>query len=239
MRIDKLLTNMGYGSRKEVKKFIKQGAVIVNGELVHNPGSHVDPKKDRIFVFGDEVIYREFVYFMMNKPQGFLSATEDSMQPTVVDLLHVEDKHFQPFPVGRLDKDTTGLLLLTNDGKLAHNLLSPKKEVKKTYFAVINDTVDDRDVESFLEGITLDDGYRTKPATLTIINSLPSQSEVLVEITEGKYHQIKRMFRAMGKEVVSLRRIAMGPLRLDENLEEGEYRELTGEELNLLQPFRS
>lgn len=239
MRIDKLLANMGYGSRKEVKKLLKQGAVVVNDSVVINPGTQVDPKNDRILLYGEEVFYREFVYFMMNKPKGVLSATEDATQLTVIDLLHEEDRHFRPFPVGRLDKDTTGLLLLTNDGQLAHNLLSPKKEVKKSYFAVVDGTVDQKDVQSFFDGITLSDGYVTKPARLTIIKSGFVRSEVLVEITEGKYHQIKRMFAAQGKKVIHLQRIAMGPLHLDENLREGEYRELSDEELNGLMPFKS
>ena len=239
MRIDKLLANMGYGSRKEVKKLLKQGVILVNGEVITNPGTHVDPGSDRIFIFGEEVIYKEFVYFMMNKPKGVLSATEDVTQPTVIDLLEEDDRHFRPFPVGRLDKDTTGLLLLTNDGQLAHGLLSPKKGVIKTYYALVEGIFAEDDVQSFQNGIALDDGYVTRSAKLSILKSGPVRSEVMIEITEGKYHQIKRMFIALGKKVVALKRIAMGPLQLDEDLEEGEYRELTEDELTSLLTFKT
>jgi len=239
MRIDKLLANMGYGSRKEAKRLLKQGAILVNGEVVKSPCTHVDTRSERIFVFGEEVIYKEFVYFMMNKPKGVLSATEDVTQPTVIDLLEEEDRHFRPFPVGRLDKDTTGLLLLTNDGQLAHDLLSPKKGVTKTYYALVEGIVAEDDVKAFQNGIVLDDGYVTRPAKLSIVKSGPVHSEVLVEITEGKYHQIKRMFIARGKKVVELKRIAMGPLQLDEDLRDGEYRELTEDELASLLTYKS
>ena len=153
MRIDKLLANMGYGSRKDVKKLVKNGAVTVNNEIVTDPGKHVDPNVDQIVVFGEEIEYKEFIYFMMNKPKGVLSATEDIAQETVIDLLHPDDLHYRPFPVGRLDKDTVGLLLLTNDGQLAHHLLSPKKEVEKTYFAIVDGPVDEEDVKQFHEGV--------------------------------------------------------------------------------------
>ncbi len=239
MRIDKLLANMGYGSRKDVKKLVKNGAVTVNNEIVTDPGKHVDPNVDQIVVFGEEIEYKEFIYFMMNKPKGVLSATEDIAQETVIDLLHPDDLHYRPFPVGRLDKDTVGLLLLTNDGQLAHHLLSPKKEVEKTYFAIVDGPVDEEDVKQFHEGVRLDDGYVTKPAKLEIMKSGTVRSEVLVTITEGKYHQIKRMFAAVGNRVIYLKRLSMGPLKLDEDLLEGEYRELTEEEMALLLPYKS
>lgn len=233
LRIDKLLANMGYGTRKEVKKLLKAGVVKVDGMTVKDAKTHVDPKKQIVTVWGEEVEYKPFIYLMMNKPKGVISATEDAVEETVVDLLEEEDRIFDPFPVGRLDKDTEGLLLLTNDGQLAHQLLSPKKHVPKTYEAVIDGEVTEEDVAAFRRGVVLDDGYETKPAELVIIRS-GLRSDVQVTITEGKFHQIKRMFQAVGKRVVYLKRIQMGPISLDETLEPGEYRELTDEEIALL-----
>lgn len=233
LRIDKLLANMGYGTRKEVKKLLKAGVVKVDGMTVKDAKTHVDPKKQIVTVWGEEVEYKPFIYLMMNKPKGVISATEDAVEETVVDLLEEEDRIFDPFPVGRLDKDTEGLLLLTNDGQLAHQLLSPKKHVPKTYEAIIDGEVTEEDVVAFRRGIVLDDGYETKPAELVIIRS-GLRSDVQVTITEGKFHQIKRMFQAVGKRVVYLKRIQMGPIPLDETLEPGEYRELTDEEIALL-----
>ena len=233
LRIDKLLANMGYGTRKEVKKLLKAGVVKVDGMTVKDAKTHVDPKKQIVTVWGEEVEYKPFIYLMMNKPKGVISATEDAVEETVVDLLEEEDRLFDPFPVGRLDKDTEGLLLLTNDGQLAHQLLSPKKHVPKTYEAIIDGEVTEEDVAAFRRGVVLDDGYETKPAELVIIRS-GLRSDVQVTITEGKFHQIKRMFQAVGKRVVYLKRIQMGPISLDETLEPGEYRELTDEEIALL-----
>lgn len=233
LRIDKLLANQGFGSRKEVKKLLKDGSVTVNNEIVKDGKTHINPNEDLITVFGEEIVYREFIYLMMNKPAGVISATEDVRERTVVDLLHEEDMIFRPFPVGRLDKDTEGLLLLTNDGKLAHQLLSPNKNVPKTYFAVIKGMVTEGDVEQFTKGLKLDDGYITKPGKLEILKSGP-YSDINVTITEGKFHQVKRMFAAVDKEVVFLKRISMGPLLLDEELKLGTYRELTDEELLIL-----
>ncbi|MDQ0220297.1 rRNA pseudouridine synthase [Peribacillus cavernae] len=231
MRIDKLLANTGYGSRKEVKKLLKSGAVIVNETVIKDAKEHVDPERDMVTVNGTPVEYREFIYLMMNKPQSVLSATEDSHQETVIDILEPEDAVFEPFPVGRLDKDTVGLLLLTNDGQLSHQLLSPKKHVPKTYFAVIDGEVGDEDIIAFENGVTLDDGYETKPGVLKILKS-GIRSDIELTITEGKFHQVKRMFEAVGKRVVYLKRISMGSLELDEELELGQYRELTDEEVN-------
>ncbi|AXH99501.1 rRNA pseudouridine synthase [Sporosarcina sp. PTS2304] len=233
MRLDKLLSNTGYGSRKEVRQLLKKGMIRVNGTVVKDPAQHVDSESDAISLLGEEVIYREFIYLMMHKPPGVLSATEDTRDRTVVDLLRNEERHFEPFPVGRLDKDTEGLLLLTNDGKLAHNLLSPKKEVPKTYFAKVAGHVTQEDAEAFAGGVILDDGYETKPGMLTILHS-DEISEIELTITEGKFHQVKRMFEAVGKKVIYLKRVTMGPLVLDEELPMGEYRELTVEELQML-----
>ncbi|MGD6855626.1 pseudouridine synthase [Bacillus infantis] len=236
MRIDKVLANLGYGSRKEVKKLLKDGSVTVNDEKIKDAKQHVDPEKDLIRINGETVEYREFIYLMMNKPPGVISATEDNRDETVIDLLEAEDLIFEPFPVGRLDKDTEGLLLITNDGQLAHRLLSPKKHVPKTYFAVIDQEVTDEDVMAFRKGVILDDGYATKPGELNILKS-GERSDIELTITEGKFHQVKRMFEAVGKKVVYLQRLSMGPLQLDETLELGEYRELTEEELQSLMEY--
>ncbi|SDK44706.1 pseudouridine synthase [Sediminibacillus albus] len=233
MRIDKLLANMGYGSRKEVKNLLKKGSVSCNGEPIKSPQTQVVPGQDSVTVFGEEVDYKEYIYLMMNKPPGYLSATEDNRDATVIDLLEPEDVIFDPFPVGRLDKDTEGLLLITNDGKLAHQLLSPKKDVGKTYYAVIDGKVVEADKQKFKEGVELDDGYVTRPAHLQILSS-GNFSEIEITITEGKFHQVKRMFEAVGKRVSYLKRISMGKLALDPDLGKGEYRELSDEELSYL-----
>ncbi|ARK23810.1 16S rRNA pseudouridine(516) synthase [Sporosarcina sp. P37] len=233
MRLDKLLSNTGYGSRKEVRQLLKKGMIRVNGAVMKDPAQHVDPEQDAISLLGEEVIYREFIYLMMHKPPGVLSATEDNRDQTVIDLLGSEERHFEPFPVGRLDKDTEGLLLLTNDGKLAHNLLSPKKEVPKTYYAKVAGRVTNEDAEAFAHGVVLDDAYETKPGMLNILRS-DELSEIELTITEGKFHQVKRMFEAVGKKVVYLKRLTMGPLTLDADLELGDYRELTEEEVQEL-----
>jgi 16S rRNA pseudouridine516 synthase len=232
-----MLANLGYGSRKEVKQLLKSGAVKIDDEIVKDAKQHVDATKQTVTLNGEVIEYKEFIYLMMNKPQGVLSATEDSVGETVIDLLELGDQVYEPFPVGRLDKDTEGLLLITNDGQLAHRLLSPKKHVPKTYFAVIDQEVTDEDVKAFAEGVTLDDGYETKPGELRILKS-GIRSDIELTITEGKFHQVKRMFEAVGKKVIYLKRISMGPLPLDETLELGEYRELTDEEVNMLKEFQ-
>lgn len=234
MRLDKLLSNMGYGSRKEVKILLKSKAVEVNGVFAKDVSMHVNSTTDQIIVFGEKVIYTEFIYLMMNKPPGVISATEDKYDQTVIDLLDPLAQHFKPFPVGRLDKDTEGLLILTNNGHLSHQLLSPKKHVPKLYFAVIEGKVTEDDVKKFKEGVTLEDGYFTKPGELTILLS-GEVSEIELTIMEGKFHQVKRMFESVGKKVTYLKRMSMGSLRLDETLELGEYRHLTEEELEALQ----
>ncbi|MET3727435.1 16S rRNA pseudouridine516 synthase [Fictibacillus halophilus] len=234
MRIDKWLSNTGFGSRKEVKQLLKSGAVTLNGEVVKDAKTQANPDIDNVLVHGEEAVYKEFIYLMMNKPQGVISATEDSRHETVIDLLYMEDQNFEPFPVGRLDIDTEGLLILTNDGQLSHSLLSPKKHVPKTYYAKINGSIPDDALENFKEGVILDDGYKTKPAFLKILTNDNDESEIELTITEGKFHQVKRMFEAIGRKVIFLKRIQMGQLKLDETLELGMYRELREEELSLL-----
>lgn len=238
-RLDKILAHVGIGTRSELKRLAKEGAIFVNGVKVKDSGMQVNPDTDIITVNDEPVLYREFVYLMMNKPQGVVSATEDNRDRTVVDLLDKAYAPFEVFPVGRLDKDTEGFLLLTNDGKLAHNLLSPRKHVPKTYFAKVEWEVSESDREAFSQGVTLDDGYETLPGILRILKtgkaSEEEPSEIELTIMEGKFHQVKRMFQAVGKKVVYLKRISMGPLALDPNLELGQVRELSKDELLALQ----
>lgn len=233
MRIDKFLALSGLGSRSDVKKLIKSGSVKKNGISVRTAQEKVTPECDTVTVSEKEVVYREFVYLMLNKPKGLVSATEDKKFPTVLDLLPPEYAHFKPFPVGRLDIDTEGLLILTNDGALSHRLLSPRHHIPKTYFAEIDGFVTDSDKEAFACGITLDDGYKAKPAALKILCA-GEKSEIHLTITEGKFHQVKRMFKAIGKSVIYLKRIKMNGLSLDKNLKLGEIKELSSSELRLL-----
>ena len=236
-RIDKILSNLGYGTRKDLKKIVKNGLVEVNGAVIKDSGLKVDPEKDKIVINGEEIVYRKYIYLMMNKPAGVVSATFDNVDETVIDLLEVEHQVFEPFPVGRLDKDTVGLLLLTNDGELNHRLISPKWKVDKIYFAKIDKKVTEEDIKKFKNGITLDDGYTCKEAKLEIQSASDEGSEIILTIQEGKFHQVKRMFEAVDKKVTYLKRIEFGTLPLDEDLEEGEYRELTDEELAILKGF--
>ncbi len=236
LRIDKLLAHSGLGTRKEVKKLLKDGIVTVNQDVVKNPKVHVDPDHDIVEVHGARIEYQEFVYYMMNKPPGVISATEDAMHDTVLDLLEPQDTIQEPFPAGRLDIDTEGLLLLTNDGGLSHRLLSPRRKVDKVYMAEIAGIVTEADKEAFKAGVTLEDGYETMPADLTIVSvdEDAQTSHIELKIHEGKFHQVKRMFQAVGKEVTYLKRMSMGPLTLDSQLSLGEYRALTTEEIEML-----
>lgn len=236
MRLDKLLANMGFGTRKTVKNVLKSKEVTVNGQIEKEGKTHVDPEKDQIVVSGEIVQYQEFVYLMLHKPQGVVSATTDNLHKTVIDLLQPQDNVFDPFPVGRLDKDTEGLLILTNDGTLAHNLLSPKKHVDKCYEAIIEGLVDEEDIQAFEEGITLEDGFKCQSAKLEILSVDREKEESVIQVTirEGKFHQVKRMFEAVDKSVRYLKRLSMGELQLDEALALGDYRPLTKEELDSL-----
>ena len=234
MRVDKLLSNVGVASRAELKKYCKQGLISVNGKVINNPGVQVDSENDDVRFNGEKIVYREFVYIMLNKPDGYISATFDKYDPIVLDLIDQSYLVFEPFPVGRLDKDTEGLLVLTNDGQLAHRVLSPKKHVPKTYYAKIQGKVTEEDILAFEKGVILDDGYETMPSQLKILKS-DDMSEIELTIHEGKFHQVKRMFESVGKKVVYLKRLSMGKLMLDENLNLGEYRELTDEEVKLIE----
>lgn len=230
MRIDKLLAHTGYGSRKDVRKLLKDKAVTVDGEIIRKPNVHVDPETEEIYVQGEKVTYQKYIYVMLNKPQGYLSATFDRHTPTVIDLMPEEYQHFSLAPVGRLDKDTEGFVLLTNDGAVNHLITSPKNNVMKTYFAKVDGKVTEAHRDLFHQGVELDDGYVTKPALLNIIKS-GDLSEIELSITEGKFHQVKRMFQAIGTEVVYLKRLSIGELTLDDELELGETRVLNEKEM--------
>lgn len=235
IRLDKYLADMGCGTRQEVKKFIRSGQVSVDGIVVKKPETKVEQTVQEVFLNGEKVGYESFEYYMLNKPAGVISATEDQSCQTVVDLIK-DKKRKDLFPVGRLDKDTEGLLLITNDGTLAHRLLSPKKHVDKCYFARICGKVTEEDVRSFEKGINIGSQEQpeiTMPGKLEIITS-DDISKIRLTIQEGKFHQVKRMFQAVGKEVIYLKRLRMGTLILDENLGIGEYRPLTKEELEKL-----
>lgn len=238
MRLDKYLTDCGLASRRNVKEILKRKRVTVNDQIETSPKRQVNPQIDHICLDGQDLVHETFVYYMLNKPAGVLSATEDAKERTVVDLLDETARHKSVFPVGRLDKDTEGLLLLTNNGPLSHALLSPKKHVTKTYWAQVAGVMDETDVERFAQGIPFKD-FTAQPAKLEIVQQdlASDQSTVLISIAEGKFHQVKRMVHACGKEVVMLKRLSMGPLHLDPDLALGDYRRLTAEELRSLEIF--
>lgn len=231
MRLDKYLAEMGVGTRQEVKKQIRQGKVTVNGTVVKAADTKIDETCDEVTIGGLNISYVSYEYYMLNKPGGVVSATEDRRDTTVIDLIK-DKKRKDLFPVGRLDKDTEGLLLITNDGDLAHRLLAPKKHVDKVYYAKIDGMVTEEDVKRFAEGIDIgaEEEEMTRPAKLDIMKSA-EESEIRLTIHEGKFHQVKRMFLAVGKEVTYLKRERMGTLCMDENLKPGEYRLLTEEEI--------
>ena len=230
MRIDKLISQYGFGSRKEVKAIFKQGVVTVDGEVVLNPQTRVDPEASAVYV-GDMLIeYEKYIYVMMNKPDGVISASYDEEETTVCDLLDENLQWHDLFPVGRLDKDTTGLIILTNDGGFAHRALSPKKHVEKVYVAKVDKELGTKEERAFETGITLDDGYRTMPAKLEILDG--GQARVIIR--EGKFHQIKRMFEALEFNVVSLKRVTFAGINLDEGLAPGEFRRLDENEMNII-----
>ncbi len=230
MRLDKYLCETGFGTRSQVKDLLKKGQVMVNGEVVKKPELKINEITDQILCQGKKASYQKNIYLMLHKPAGVVSATEDSREKTVLDLVRPEDRKNGLFPVGRLDKDTEGLLLLTDDGELAHRLLSPKKHVDKTYYAKIDGQITEEHVKQFREGLDIGDEKKTLPAVLTILLSGPV-SEIEVTIHEGRFHQIKRMFEAVGCKVTYLKRLSMGSLVLDETLTLGEYRPLTEAEL--------
>lgn len=224
---------MGAGTRSEVKKLVRAGRVTINGAVAEKPEQKVDPETDTVCLDGEALLYVAYEYYLFHKPAGCVSATEDKIHKTVMDYL-TDTLRDDLFPVGRLDIDTEGLLLITNDGTLAHELLSPAHHVKKTYYARVAGRVTEEDARLFQQGVDIGEEKLTKPAELVILTS-GEESEIELTITEGKFHQVKRMFQAVGKEVVYLKRLSMGPLTLPETLLPGEYRALTQEELMLLQ----
>lgn len=232
IRLDKFLADMGAGTRAEVKKYIRQGMVEVDGVIVKSPETKVDIDTQKVLCQGKPIVYEHFVYYMLNKPAGVVSATTDKQDRTVIELIK-DKKRKDLFPVGRLDKDTEGLLLITNDGELAHRLLSPKKHVDKVYYAKIQGKVTEEDVSTFANGVSLGCGEEAKPAKLEILVS-DEISEIKLTIQEGKFHQVKRMFEEVHKKVIYLKRLSMGTLQLDEHLKLGEYRLLTKEEIEKL-----
>ena len=227
MRLDKLLSECGVASRKEIRQLIRSGRVSVDGAAAASPEMKLDPYKALVCLDGTKIEYAKYHYYMMNKPAGVLSATDDGRQKTVLDLVTPEMRKIGLFPVGRLDKDTTGLLLLTNDGEFAHRVISPRSGIVKVYHARTEAPVDEADITAFKEGLTLGDGTKCLPAGLKL---LPDGS-CLVEVMEGKYHQVKRMLSSRGKPVTELKRLSIGGLKLDKALLPGSFRALEENEL--------
>lgn len=229
-RLDKIISATGKKSRREVREMVRQGRVLVDGKPAPAADMKVDPQTAVILLDGEPLGYEKFTYVMLHKPAGVLTATEDRRQETVLDLLPPELRRRALSPVGRLDKDTEGLLLLTNDGQLAHRLLSPKSHVDKVYYARVDGALESGDIAAFAAGMTLGDGLECLPAGLEIL----SPTEALVTLREGKFHQVKRMLAARGKPVLYLKRLSMGRLRLDPALAPGAWRMLTEEERSAL-----
>ncbi|WP_314160791.1 16S rRNA pseudouridine(516) synthase [uncultured Gemella sp.] len=233
MRLDKFISSTTTLSRAEAKKIIKKG-ILINDILIKSPDYKVDEINDQVMVNGNRLVYQKYVYIMMNKPKDTVSATEDAIEKTVVDILKEEDRIHKVFPVGRLDKDTEGLMLLTNDGELAHRLITPKKDVVKKYYVEVSGELKEEHLSIVEAGVILEDGYKCKPARLEILESSENKSRANIYITEGKFHQVKRMMKSLETTVTYLKRISIGELILDGNLELGEYRYLTNEELDKL-----
>lgn len=234
IRLDKFLADMNIGTRSQVKQMIRKKQITVNGVTALRPEQKVDCGKDTVAVSGKTISYEKYRYLLLHKPAGYVTATTDKKEKTVLDLLP-EPMRKNLFPVGRLDKDTEGLLLLTDDGELAHRLLSPAHHVDKTYYADIEGEIKEEDRIAFANGLDIGDEKLTMPAELEIVSASAEQSAVLVTIQEGRYHQIKRMFQARGKKVLYLKRLSMGPLVLEDSLSRGMYRKLTEEEREALQ----
>ena len=227
MRLDKYISDCGAASRREIKQMIKAGRISVDGAVAAAPEAKIDPAQAVVSIDGAVLKYEKYRYFMLNKPAGVLSATDDGRQRTVLDLLSPEHRKFDLFPVGRLDKDTTGLLIITDDGDFAHRVISPKSKIMKVYHAHTQSPVNTDDIAAFAQGITLADGTQCLPAGL----ELCSDGSCLVTVMEGKYHQVKRMLASRGKSVTELKRLSIGGLELDEGLKPGDYRPLTADEL--------
>lgn len=227
MRIDKLISEMGIASRKEAARVAKSGGVLLNGIPVRDLSKHINENVDEITYLGRAISYKKYTYIMLNKPEGYVSATEDARLPVVTELLSDELRRMELFPVGRLDKDTVGLMILTNNGTLAHRLLSPQHHVEKEYYFTAAEPLPAGVEEQFRDGITLSDGYECKSAKI-LLN--PDRASGYITLTEGKYHQIKRMLGALGNRITSLERVRFADIPLDRTLARGEWRELTREE---------
>lgn len=245
MRIDRLLCELNLGTRSQIKEQIRKGQVSVNGKIQKDPGTKVDEKNDVILLNGKRILYKPYVYYLLHKPKGCITATRDPKEQTVMDVFCNSIRSKQEgelsgipirdlFPVGRLDKDTTGLLLITNDGELAHKLLSPAHHVEKTYFVCVDKELTEEAVKKLTEGVDIGEKKRTRPARIEVQN----EKNCLITITEGKYHQVKRMFQAVGCQVVFLHRLSMGGLSLPEDLKEGQARELDDAALQSLLDLR-
>ncbi|MBF0746081.1 rRNA pseudouridine synthase [Gemella sp. 19428wG2_WT2a] len=233
MRLDKFISNNSKYSRSEVKKFIKKG-ILINGKLIKDAKYDVNLDNDMVIFEGIEFKHIENIYIMLNKPQGYVSATRDARDKTVLDLLSDEDKIKNIFPVGRLDKDTEGLIFLTNDGHLSHKLISPQKNIFKKYYVEVDGELNEEEVKLFESGVIIDKDYMCKPAILEIIEAKKMKSSAYIQISEGKFHQIKKMMKVVGMNVIYLKRLSIGKLKLDDNLKLGEYRYLNDEEVKEL-----
>ena len=229
IRLDKYLSDMGLGTRSQVKEIIKKGKININGIVVKDSNYKLDTDKNQVYMDGNPIFYEEFEYYMLHKPAGVISATIDKKAKTVIELI-TDRKRDDLFPVGRLDKDTEGLLLITNDGELCHNLLSPKKHVDKVYYVELDKELSEEAAKDLCEGVYIEEGVKSLPAKLERLD----KDKVNLTIQEGKFHQVKRMFHAVGCEVTYLKRLSMGTLKLDENLKKGQYRKLTSDELTAL-----
>lgn len=238
LRIDKYLADMGIGTRTEIKNYIKKGMVSINGQMIKSSSEKVDTQIDKVQYNGQEILYLEYEYFILNKPAGVISASEDKKTITVIDLIE-EKQRDDLFPVGRLDKDTEGLLLITNDGMLAHNLLSPKKHVDKTYYVETDGELNNEHIRMFKEGLHVEEDFVALPATLEIIEAEAEGSKAYLTIREGKFHQVKKMMLAVNNTVTYLKRISMGPLKLPSDLECGSYRRLTMDEIIMLKDLEN
>lgn len=231
MRLDKFISNMGLASRREIKTYHKKGEILVNGVNATAPDMQIDENKDIVFFRGERIQYNKYIYVMLNKPSGWLSATDDRKDKTVLDLLDERHRKMGLFPVGRLDKDTEGLLILTNDGELCHKLLSPKHHVPKKYYVRSEKPVDDLTAQAFSEGVIIEGGYKTLPAKLELTDT---ERESYITICEGKFHQVKQMYKAVSNSVVYLERVEFGAIKLDRSLKRGEWRYLSQEETQRL-----
>ena len=235
MRLDKFLSMMDCCSRSEAKKAIREKKILINEKIAQTADVQIDPQNDQITFCGKKIIYQQYKYIMLNKPDGVVSATDDPRERTVIDLIDTEERRHKMFPCGRLDKNTLGLMLLTDDGDLAHELLSPKHHVSKRYYFKSEKEIDPSEIIKFENGLTLDDGYVTLPAKIELFEC---KNEGIITLTEGKYHQIKRMLVAINNKITYLERISFGPLELDNSLARGEWRYLTEEEINSLRKHK-